>query len=194
MAHQMTERTSPGGVAYLVDGYGFPVSACPRCAGTGRTAFTWVDGGRCFGCAGGGVKGLRGKVGELRTTFLATVQDAKHVVAADMQPGMRVRALTAAGHTPEPWREVKRTKRTARITGSCTVGAGDNAVTTYNLEYLIFFTDGTYERLDGNQRWRRERDMPALRKLRAEVSAEARRLHEATLDRRAARQVKAAAK
>jgi hypothetical protein len=66
-----------------VSALGFEVKTCGRCGGSGRYSFNMMDGDRCYGCSGSGIKytkrgaAARAKMVELQTRDLA-----------DLKPGM----------------------------------------------------------------------------------------------------------
>lgn len=56
-----------------VDGLGFEVCTCGRCGGSGRYSFNQVDGDRCYGCGGTGLK--RTKRGAAAHAFYTKSQE-----------------------------------------------------------------------------------------------------------------------
>lgn len=61
----------------------FESETCPRCGGTGRYSFNAINGDRCFGCRGQGVR-LTKRGAAAKAHMIA----AQQVRAADLTPGM----------------------------------------------------------------------------------------------------------
>lgn len=70
---------------------GFPLIICTRCGGSGQYGPRSVEGGKCFGCGGGGWAYTR-EVGDAVADFRNAKRDAVRPTIARLEPGDRVRA------------------------------------------------------------------------------------------------------
>ena len=137
-----------------VNKYGFPLVTCYRCAGAGRFGPTSVEGGRCFGCAGSGIRVKRGKATKAWTAFVTAHHRFREPTPVDIEVGQRI-----AKYLGEQFRTVAATRWVMgrRSAGGSTIGSGDNAVTSSrpHIEVEFTFDNGDVERWVSNQTIRR---------------------------------------
>ncbi len=163
---------------------GFPIVTCTRCNGTGMyPSSAWN--GICLQCNGQRVAFPTPAVAKLAAQWhselhtLSRVTPAvRYVLEADSYT--RHEAPVAVGDqlrhgNAEEWRTVASVQATTRVVGSCSIGTVDSAVyqyTSLTLLTVITFTDGTTEKVYGEE-WHRAYDVDAARARREELAAQA---------------------
>ncbi len=182
-------------VDYPRDKNGFPLETCGRCLGSGQYSYNALDGTRCYGCGGHGVRHPAGTVAKLAGEWSTIIRGAKQVntaayrdvatgeVTCDLQVGDQI-----AHQGAKVWSTVAGVEITDTVVGGCRIGMdanGEMILRTQTLEVWITYADGTRER--GGYLLRRRPDVEALRPVRDDLAARARTAYEALLASRARR-------
>lgn len=132
------------------DRYGFPITECRRCGGTGRYSFNLMDGDRCYGCSGTGFQHTR-SAAKLYAEFREAQKAVSRPMARDLQPGDRITFNFLKG---AEFRNVVEVITTDEVCGSSLTGT-DEANRVYHYYVIVRFDDGTEERIGGTTLARR---------------------------------------
>lgn len=85
------EKTLP-----TTDRFGFPVQVCGRCCGTGKHSYNQVDGDRCYGCNGHGVRHTAKAAKEFKA-WDNEVRARREALGKDIQVGDELAIIEAVG-------------------------------------------------------------------------------------------------
>lgn len=124
----------------LIKGISFETETCDRCGGTAQMPFAaW--GGVCLKCnkSGKGNGQIMTRAGKAARKAYDDYLEKHHTkMMIDLQPGDIVRDLDGRRTVVEVDREI-------RHGGTCTIGAGDNAVTFSTLHITVRFKNVSYQ-------------------------------------------------
>lgn len=111
---------------------GFEIESCGRCGGCGRYSYNSIDGDRCYGCGGTGVRLT--KRGRVAKAFFEAMRDAK---AEDVKVGdlIEIRTMSKIMFRPVDEIRIGETKGRNGITGeeyeSISFWCGNTGLTTW---------------------------------------------------------------
>lgn len=156
-------------VEYRQDKNGFPLETCGRCGGGGEYSYNAMDGTRCYGCGGTGVRHPAGTPAKLAAEWRNIFRSAREVNTAayrDVATGEITCDLVAGDHVAHhgatTWRTVTAVEITDKVIGGCSAGVdatGNMILRTQTLDVWITYADGAREH--GGYLLRRRPDVEA---------------------------------